>query len=220
MPVKKLSTRKKKTDEISVSEMPKTPFFSSNKYPMKIILVVWVISVLAYFGRSLLVVALVNNRPIFRLSLIRELEKQGGKNTLDSMITKNLVFQEAQKEKVSVTDAEIKTAVKDLENNLKKQGQDLNTVLTAQGMTMEDVRMQIRLQKIIEKILGKDIVVSETEVKDYLAQNSTLISKDLTPEQASQSAVEQLRQQKIQTKLSAWLDALKKNAKIKYFLQF
>ena len=199
-----------------ISEVPSV----SKKYPVKIIIIILAILALAYFGRSLLVVALVNNQPIFRLSLIKELEKQGGKSTLDSMITKDLVFQEAQKQKVSVADAEINTAVKDLEDNLKKQGQDLNTVLTAQGMTIADVRTQIKLQKIIEKILGKDVVVSETEVKDYLTQNSSQLPTDLTPEQASQSAAEQLKQQKIQTKLSAWIETLKKNAKINYFLQF
>lgn len=219
MPIKKLSPRKRKTDEISVPEISETPSVSG-KYPVKMILVILVILALAYFGRSLLVVALVNNRPIFRLSLIRELEKQSGKATLDSMVTKDLVLQEAQKEKVSVTDAEINTAVKDLENNFKAQGQDLNTVLVAQGMTMADVKTQIKLQKIIEKILGKDVVVSETEVKDYLIQNASSLPKDLTPEQASQSAVEQLKQQKIQGKLSAWIETLKKNAKINYFLQF
>lgn len=223
MAVKKLSKRKitpvKTTDEISMPEISEVPSVSK-KYPVKMILIVLTVLALAYFGRSLLVVALVNNQPIFRLSLIRELEKQGGRSTLDSMITKSLVLQEAQKEKVSVTDAEVETAVKDLENNLKAQGQDLNSVLLAQGMTMKDVQTQIKLQKIIEKILGKDVVVNETEVKDYLAQNSSQLPKDLTPEQASQSAVEQLKQQKIQTKLTAWLDTLKKNAKINYFLQF
>ena len=184
------------------------------------ILIILAVLALAYFGRSLLVVALVNNRPIFRLSLIRELEKQGGKGTLDSMITKDLVFQEAQKEKVSVTDAEVNTAVKDLEDNLKKQGQDLNTVLTAQGMTMADVRAQIKLQKIIEKILGKDVVVSQTEVQTYLEQNSSLMPTNLSSEEASKAAVEQLKQQKTQAKLSAWIETLKKNAKINYFLQF
>lgn len=193
---------------------------NSNKYPVKMILLVLVVLVLAYFGKSLLVAALVNNRPIFRLSLIRELEKQSGKATLDSMVTKNLIFQEAQKEKAGVTDDEINTAVKDLENNLKTQGQDLNNVLAAQGMTMADVRTQIKLQKIIEKILGKDVVISETEVKDYLAKNSSLMPKDLTGEEASKAAEEQLKQQKIQGKLTAWLDTLKKNAKINYFLQF
>ncbi len=225
MPVKKLSPRKRKTtsvektDEILIPSLQEVPSVSK-KYPVKMILIILAVLALAYFGRSLLVVALVNNRPIFRLSLIRELEKQGGKGTLDSMITKDLVFQEAQKEKVSVTDAEVNTAVKDLEDNLKKQGQDLNTVLTAQGMTMADVRAQIKLQKIIEKILGKDVVVSQTEVQTYLEQNSSLMPTNLSSEEASKAAVEQLKQQKTQAKLSAWIETLKKNAKINYFLQF
>ena len=87
-------------------------------------------------------------------------------------------------------------------------------------VTMDDVRAQIKLQKIIEKILGKDVVVSETEVKDYLAQNSSLMPSDLTSEEASKAAAEQVKQQKIQTQLSAWIETLKKNAKINYFLQF
>ncbi len=52
---------------------------------------------LLYYFRSAFVAATVNGQPISRLSLVRELEKQGGKQAMDSLITKTLIDQEAKK---------------------------------------------------------------------------------------------------------------------------
>ena len=47
-------------------------------------------------SRGLFVVALVNGEPISRIEVIKALEKQGGKATLDSLVTKKLIAQEAR----------------------------------------------------------------------------------------------------------------------------
>ena len=69
--------------------------------------IIVLVLVLLYFGRGLLIAATVNGRPIARISLISELEKQGGNETLQSLITKELIKQEASKNKVTVSKDEI-----------------------------------------------------------------------------------------------------------------
>jgi len=175
---------------------------------------------LLYFFRSLFIVAMVNGQPITRLSLIRELEKQGGKSTLNSLVTKSLILQEAKKQKITVTDEEVEKSLSQLADNLKAQGEDLDQLLQMQGMTREGLKEQFRIQNTIEKILGKDISVTDQEIKSYIDQNKSAFPKDMGAEEASAAAREQLARQKIGEKASSWVDSLRTSAKIQYFLQF
>jgi len=56
-------------------------------------LAILLLSGLLYYFKNQFVVALVNNQPIWRLTLIKEVEKQAGEAVLDSLITKALVLQ-------------------------------------------------------------------------------------------------------------------------------
>ena len=85
---------------------------------------------LLYAFRSLFVAAMVNGQPISRVSLVRELEKQNGKQALNSLVTKTLIYQEARKQNVSVSDDEINGEMKKIEDNLQQQGQRLDQHLS------------------------------------------------------------------------------------------
>ena len=43
-------------------------------------------------------------------------------------------------------------------------------------MTKTDFENQIRLQLTVEKILGKDVAVADTEVDDFIAKNRTTMT--------------------------------------------
>lgn len=101
-----------------------------------------------------LVVATVNGQPISRLTLIREMEKNSGKQTLEGLIGKTLILQEAKKQNVSVGKGEIDQEMAKIEENFKNQGQDLNQLLAFQGITRADLEEQIQLQKTAEKLAG------------------------------------------------------------------
>ena len=78
------------------------------------------IVVALFFAKGIFVAATVNGSPISRLSVIQELEKQGGKQTLEAIIDKKLIETELSKQKVTATkdevDAEI-DKIKDLTTN-------------------------------------------------------------------------------------------------------
>ncbi|MBI2430908.1 MAG: SurA N-terminal domain-containing protein, partial [Candidatus Levybacteria bacterium] len=130
-----------------------------------------IIAFLLYYFRGVFVAATVNGKPILRLSLIKELEKQNGRRVLDSLITQTLILQEAKKQGVTVDKKETDAEIARIEANLAKQGQTLDGILIMQGLNKETLIEQIRLEKLIEKLLGKDVKVSEKEIEEYIEKN-------------------------------------------------
>lgn len=185
----------------------------------------WGIGVVAlilvlYLSRSLFIAATVNGQPISRIAVIRELERQGGKQALNAIVTKNLILQEAKKQGVTVSQEDIDKELKRIEENIKRQGQTLDQALMLQGMTKENLVDQIRLQKMIEKIVGKDIKVADKEVDDYIAKNQESLPQDQDPKAIRTQVSEQLRQQKLNEKVNSWIESLRKNAKISSFVPY
>lgn len=182
--------------------------------PLGIIL----LAIILYYFKNQFVVAMVNGRPIFRRTLIKELEKQAGKQALESLITRALILQEAKKQNVVISDDEINQEIKQLEDSLVNQGQSLDQILGARGINRSEVREQIKLQKIVEKIAGEDIDVSDQEVDDYIKENEDLIPEDSDMEEVKANIKQQLKQQKMDEKVQLWIESLRDNAKIHYFL--
>ena len=95
-----------------------------------IIVIVIIIGFALFFGyQKYLVVATVNGQPISRLTVIKELENQGGKNVLETIITRELILQEAAKKNASANQNEINSELKKIEENVKSQGGTLEAAL-------------------------------------------------------------------------------------------
>lgn len=230
-PVKRTRTTSRKVkpqEEMFVEEVvmtetaqPKNSLFSFNKKKtIRLIIGIFVVGVILYFIRSWFIVAIVNGRPIWRYSFDRQLEQQGGKQVLSNLETKMLIQQEADRRHITVSDKELADAQKQIEQSLASQNQTLSAALTARGMSMSDFRDQLYLQKLIEKLLGSQIAVSDTEINDFLAQNKDFLPQGMSDADASASAREQLMQQKVQTVFPTYLAGLQKNAKIIDFVSF
>ncbi len=169
-----------------------------------------------YLLRNYFIVATVNGQPITRLEYMKELEAQAGKQAMNSIVTKTLILQEAKKNNVSVSNEEIDKEIKTIEQNLEKQGQKLDSVLTLQGLTRESLREQISLQKLIEKMVGKDVKVTDKEVTDYITANQASLPTGVEETEQKKQVTEQLRQQKLNDKAQEWLQKLQQNAKVSY----
>jgi hypothetical protein len=179
-----------------------------------------ILGALLYLGRGFFVAAVVNGQPISRVSIIKEAEKQSGRQALDTIVRNTLIEQEARKANVSVSNQEIDDEIKKVEETLSKQGQKLDDVLAMQGMTKEDLRRLIRLDKLVGKIVGKDVKVTDEEVNDYLTKNKDLLPEGQSEEELKKAATEQIKQQKLNDKIRTWLESLQTKAKIMYFVQY
>ena len=194
------------------------------KKPKPIVIAIGVavvlIMVALFFAKGLFVVATVNGSPISRLSVIRELEKQGGKQALEAIIDKKLIETELNKQKISVTPAEIDEEIKKIEAQVASQGGTLEMALTQQGMTEEKLREQITIQKKLEKLLADKVAITEAEIDTYIKDSKATPPKDAKMEDFRKQISDQLKQQKFQQEAQKWVSDLTASAKIKYYVNY
>ncbi len=215
-----------KSQKIDKSRFKDMPIIKAPKQVTKprlfLIAILLVLAVLLYHFKGVFVAATVNGEPISRLSVISQLEKQkpyGGQDVLNNLIINDLVLQEAQKEKVTVSSTEIQAQVAQITGNLP-QGKDLNSALAASGMTQNDLNYQVKLQILVQKMAGKDITVTDKEAEDYFNQNKITFPKGSKFADVSTQIKSQLIQQKTSETIQAWITNLKSKAKINYFVSY
>jgi len=182
-------------------------------------IVVTAILVLAYIFKGLFIAATVNGKPIPRLNVIRQLEKQGGKQVINTLITQELIVKEGKNKKITISQKEIDEEIKKVESNLSAQGVTLEDALKQEGMKKTDLYGEIKIQLMLRKLAGK-VSVTDKEVDDYLtlsAQEQT----DTTAEPPTRDQVKlTLEQEKLQQKIQDLIVSLKEKAKISYFVEY
>lgn len=174
----------------------------------------------AYYFKGVFIAATVNGEPISRLSVVRELEKKAGKNFLDTLVTKKLIEDEVKKEKVVVTAQDVDVEIKKVEAQITAQGGTLDQALEGQGMTLDDLREQIMINKELEKLLGDKIAVSDDEVDKYISTNKIPLTKGGSSEDLRNQTREQLKGQKFNTEAAKLIDDLRTKATINYYTQY
>ena len=232
-PVKKTAPKtsvKTRTQVQSLAvETPKvkTAPETQTKKPMRVkkvyvigVLVILILGALLYLGRGLFVAAVVNGQPISRLSVVKEAEKQSGKQALDSQVRNALIEQEARKQNVTVSDQEIDAEIKKVEGTLAKQGQKLDQVLAMQGMNKEDLRKLIRLDKLVGKIVGKDVKVTDKDIDSYIEKNKATLPANQDEKALRASVKDRLQQQMLNEKVQAWLQSVQSKANVMYFVSY
>jgi parvulin-like peptidyl-prolyl isomerase len=192
---------------------------------IKVSRLVWIplavaFAIILYHFKGYLVAATVNGEPISRVSVLTQLEKEGGNQILDNLITNTLILQEAKKEKVTVTSQEISDQINKISDNLKTSGQDLDSALAAQGMTRKDLEDQVKLQLLVQKMAGKDITVSDQEISDYFKTNSASYPKGTKLADVKDEISSTLKDQKLNDAITTWIQNIKTKAKINYFVNY
>lgn len=185
-----------------------------------VILILIAVPSLLYIFRGMFIAATVNGQIITRMELNSELEKKSGKTTLENLITKDLILSEMKKKNVTVSDAEITSEMKKIESALSAQGRTLDDALAQQGLSKQDLADQVKIQKMIEKLFAKDIKVSDAEVNAYVEQNKDAIPEGQDEKTTKESAMTQLKQEKLTAKFQTWLADLQKKAKVQYYVNF
>src|SRR3989344_603753 len=208
----------KSKDYIEPSETSTLDKFK-NKKIMIGIGTVGIILVISYFFKGAFVAATVNGQPISRLRVIQKLEKQGGKNILDSLITDKLIENEAKKKGIVISDDEINQEIKTIEASVTQQGGTLEQALLQQGMTKESLKENVKNQKIIEKLFADKLKVTDAEVNKNITDNETPIPEGKEAETKKQ-IMDQLIQQKFQQEVQSWVTTFKTSADIKYYVNY
>jgi len=228
MATRKRATSLRKTDKVEEQPVWDQPektdkvISSPNKkrktWPFVLLIVLLLVLLgLGYFLRGQYLVAIVDGRPIFRFQLNQKMLSSYGKATLEEMIMEDLIREEAAKKKIDVTSQEVDQEVAKFEKSLGA-GTKLDDFLKYQGMSLADFREQLKLKLQVDKILDKDITVTEDEISSYIKANEKNMVATGEAERKAE-ATEQIKSQKINQKIQSWLSDLMAKAKITRFLK-
>ncbi len=222
LPAKKIT--KLPTSQGMSIDFPKNPLNNFNldkrKLPFALAFAILVLLLVLLFRKGIFVAALVNGEPISRLSVVQSLEKQSGKATLESLITKKLILQEAKKRNVTITKQQVDGEIKKIETNLKTQGTTLDQALTQQNMTKDQLNDEIKIQLYIQEMVGKNIKVTDKEITNFITANKTQFPEGTTETQMKQEALSQLKSQKLQENTQKFIDEIQKKAKISHLVNY
>ena len=150
----------------------------------------------------------------------KELEKRQGVTTLDGLITEELIRQEAKKAGIKISEEDISAEIETIRGSLTQQGQTLEQVLEFQGMTLKELKSQIAIQKMIEKLLADKTAITDGEIDQYIEQNSDSFPEGTDTGQLREAIRKQLSQQKLGSEFQTWFDAIKAEAKINYLRKY
>jgi len=226
MATKKTTTKKAKKANVALSDFSETPTQSTdscacckvkgNKTTKIVILLAFILLFALALSKGYILVAIVNNKPIFRMQLDQAMMSRFGKQTLEGMISEELIAKEAGRLGVTITQEEIN---KQEDEVLKSFGGKVNLdeLLKFQGTTKAEFDSQIKLQLLVNRMMEKDVTVTDEEIATYKETNKAIMvssdEADLT-EEARKTLIEQ----KVNEKIQPWFTELKNKAKIfKFF---
>lgn len=230
-PTKKVSKEKAvkaKTEQIKTTvenaKPTKQSLVQSKRFRISalIVLAIALITSLLYLYKSWFIAAMVNGQPITRIEIIRELEKQGGAQVMDSIVTKTLIQQEAAKQNIQVADEELNKEIDEFKASLESSGQSFEQLLQAQGVSMEQVKEDFRLRIVLRKILADKTDVTDEDVNSYIETNKENFGEetDTTTEEFRSNIKSSLESQKFNTEVQSLLTELKDKANINYWVQY
>lgn len=110
------------------------------------------------------VVAMVGDEPITREALIKRLISYYGDQALDAMINQTIVRQAAQRQKITITDAEVDRRMLQVKGMFRTP-EMYQQMLRESGMTEPQHREQLRFTMLSEKIVAKVDPVTDADLE-------------------------------------------------------
>jgi hypothetical protein len=218
-------TSRKKEAEMTASEValndsaPKSKIIT-RKYIYAVVGVLVVIGLLLAASRYW-VVAWVDNKPVTKFELYSLLEKRDQGKTSEELIVEKLLQSEGQKQRQTISDAEVEAEVKKVE---AQQGgpEQLNQVLAANGTTYEDFRDLVKRQLLIQKLFGQGINITDEDVNKYMEENKDALPPSVleNPEsseaaQLKESVREQLKWTQVSENYTKWVEEALQSSRVK-----
>jgi hypothetical protein len=187
-----------------------------NKWQIIVGVLVLVFIGLLAANKGWVVAAVVNGKPIYTWQLNAALRNRFGQQTLEGMIGEVLIEDQAKAAGVQVTQKDIDAKQQEVLGSL---GADvkLDDLLKFQGLTKEDFINQLKLQLLVERLLTKDLVISDVDVNNYIATNrATLTATD--PAKLNIEAKQAIKTSTVNERLQTWFTEIRQKAKVLKFL--
>lgn len=191
-----------------------------NKKAMLFVVIVLVILEILFYFKGLFIAAVVDGKPISRFAVIKELENTSGQQALDALIIKQLINTEANKAGITVSQEDIDAEIQTLKERISKQGGTLELLLAQQGISQDQFREQISLQKELEKILGDKVQATDDEVNKYFTENKIAPPAGMSEDEIKNQIRAQLKNQKFGVEADKLVTELKAKAAIQYYVGY
>lgn len=207
------------TQSSKVSRMEVLP--RKTKITLIVVVIIALVGIILFLNKGLFIAGLVNGEPVSRIEVISELEKQQGGATLNRIIDKKLILQEAEEKNISVSDEEIEQKRTEIINQVTGGNEEsFSQVLQSQGLTPEQFVQELRIQIMVEKMLADVTSVTDEEFNKFIQDNPDLVENAQNEEETRSQLRQQLAQQKLQTEYNTWMEELRKDADILRFVSY
>lgn len=220
MPRKSKTASSEVNNKLNIQKKQVFSKFSLRSYLGILILgiIFFVLGSFFYRNKGLLIAGVVNNKPIFSLEIYKRLVNQYGREMLDQLIVERLIKEEGAKKNINIPSSDIDNEVKRIEESLG-ESISLNDALSAQGMTMTNLRNQIEIRLIANRLVKDKVEVTNEEVDKYLKDNQDLLTKGEDEAKQREEIKNFLEEQKLNQEIQNLIQELKSGARISSFLQ-
>ena len=131
------------------------------------------------------------------------------------MINEQIVYDEAKKKNIVVTDNDINNKIASIEKQVGG-AQSLDQLLKQQGQDRSTLKDQVKLQLTIEKLYDNEATVSAKEIDQFIAANKNQMTATDSAGQKIE-AEQTLKQQKISQIFQEKFPQLKQAANIQIY---
>lgn len=146
-------------------------------------------------------VASVNGKEISKDELYAQMLKTNGTETLDLMISEEIVRQEAEKEDITVSDEEIEAEIAVYEEQYGG-AEELDSALAASGMTVESLKEEVQTYVKIEKLIGPGIEITDEQIQTYFDENKESLGQSKQVEASHILTATKEEAEEVQAKLA------------------
>jgi len=143
---------------------------SKKFYLIIAVLITGIIISASIFYSQRQVVARINDETISKEDLYNLLVEQNGQAALDSLVDQSIIKQEAEKQKIVISEQTIDKEITELKQSYGSE-EEFNNTLETYGTTLEKVREDIAVSLMVEKLLEPEISITEEEIKTYFEEH-------------------------------------------------
>lgn len=173
---------------------------------------------LGFFIHNAIPVAQVNGEFINRGTFVRKLAVTNGKVVLDAIIAEKLVNQALKENKITVTNKEIEDKIARMRKELTLQKTTFEALLASTNQTQDQFKKELKIQLGVEKLLKKQVTVSDKEINDYFVQKKIQRGKGAVLRSQLLSIRDTIYRAKLRAAFLQWYQLQKGKAKVNYFI--
>ena len=173
-----------------------------------VLLIAIIFALLFVFNKGLFLAGAINGKLVTTPAFYSKLTEASGEEVFDTIVRETLIKQEAVKNGVSATEKEVDEKIKDLEERFGGK-ENFQLALEQNKTRREELRSQLTIQVLIEKLLTDKIKVTSKELAKYKKENKEFIG-DMSDKQIEET----VKSQKLNEAFTPWFEKVKDKANI------